>query len=486
VDSYLALSRHYVELRQADAAGADPTRLLLAKGACSVKRDEIYEHLRTLGVPPTKQYPGQLPLFPIIYRLEVYFDDEPERPVVWDSGIPAAVTPATDLTLHLHGAEVHVRYQLHAYHKQQEIEQEQARRWQKLLGLAVAATVVGIVWAVLDHRRESARERQRLLAEQQVDQTRRRHAETERQLLEQRLATQAAEQKALELKSQLYASIGIMAGSYAHNIKNLLVRPNDLLRRCLEGDGLAGEKAAMLHEVQETLGTVTQRLQQILRTVRRDPTRTEPTRLDLSAVARDLEQTWRDLARDKWKLEIVLEPDPAGPVWVAGDASHLQQAVENLLFNARDAVFEMRNHLRAAAHQDPGLDPAARRQALIAAAAWRGQVVLRTYRAPGEGVLEVADNGAGMSEEVRRRCTEAHFSTKRDNALYEGHSTGMGLGLSFVVTILEHHHARLEIESQPLRGTTFRVRFPAAAEEDRQTAIQTDRDATRTQVRGGA
>ena len=35
--------------------------------------------------------------------------------------------------------------------------------------------------------------------------------------------------RALELKSQLYASIGIMAGSYAHNIKNLLVRPNDLL-----------------------------------------------------------------------------------------------------------------------------------------------------------------------------------------------------------------------------------------------------------------
>ena len=73
----------------------------------------------------------------------------------------------------------------------------------------------------------------------------------------------------------------------------------------------------------------------------------------------------------------------------------------------------------------------------------------------------MADNGAGMTEEVRRRCTETHFSTKRDNALYEGHSTGMGLGLSFVVAILEHHHAALEIESAPLRGTTFRIRFPA-------------------------
>ena len=115
-------------------------------------------------------------------------------------------------------------------------------------------------------------------------------------LLEQRLATQAAEQRALELKSQLYASIGIMAGSYAHNIKNLLVRPNDLLSRCLEADGLSDDQEAMLHEVRETLGTVTERLQQILRTVRRDPNRTEQTRLDLNAVVRDLERTWRDLA----------------------------------------------------------------------------------------------------------------------------------------------------------------------------------------------
>ena len=96
-----------------------------------------------------------------------------------------------------------------------------------------------------------------MLAQHEKDQA-------ERALLEQRLATQAAEQRALELKSQLYASIGIMAGSYAHNIKNLLVRPNDLLNRCLEADGLATEQQTMLHEVKQTLGTVTKRLQQIL------------------------------------------------------------------------------------------------------------------------------------------------------------------------------------------------------------------------------
>src|SRR5262249_15216621 len=151
------------------------------------------------------------------------------------------------------------------------------------------------------------REHQRALAQQQVDSVERklleearRHEETERKLLEQRLATQAAEQKALELRSQLYASIGIMAGSYAHNIKNLLVRPNDLLRRCLEADSLTTDQQGMLHEVRQTLGTVTERLQQILRTVRRDPSRSERTALDLNALLRDLERTWRDLARDRY------------------------------------------------------------------------------------------------------------------------------------------------------------------------------------------
>jgi signal transduction histidine kinase len=121
----------------------------------------------------------------------------------------------------------------------------------------------------------------------------------------------------------------------------------------------------------------------------------------------------------------------------------------------------MRNHLREQARRAEGLDGAGRRQALIDAAAWKGTVTLRTRRDDGRAVLEVRDNGIGMSEEVRRRCTETHFTTKRDNALYEGYNAGMGLGLSFVVVILDHHGAELEIESGPLRGALFRIRFPA-------------------------
>ncbi|HWG46493.1 MAG TPA: HAMP domain-containing sensor histidine kinase [Gemmataceae bacterium] len=505
VEDYLARTRLYTDLRRQPTptdpkeAGRLATAQQLAARDVLVKKDEIYEHLKTLGVPPTKRYAGQLPLFPIIYRLQVRFHLEGSpladltsasvsgsssplnAPITWDSGLPSDASQYQDLEHRLHPyATVYIRYQLHAYNKRQRIEQAHHQRLRQLSAFAVAGTVLGLTWMVIVQRRERERDKQRLQARQKVDRTERlllqeerRHADTERQLLEQRLATQAAERQALELKSQMWASIGIMAGSYAHNIKNLLVRPNDLLRRCMEAAGVPADQEMMLGEIQQTLGTVTERLQQILHTVRRDPSHTQATVLDLNAVVSELEHTWKDLAREKWKLELVLELNAhrvgqataEDSLWIAGDVSHLQQAIENLLFNARDATFEMRNHLRDTARQEENLDGASRRQALIAAAAWKGRVLLRTFRCERDVVLEVCDNGAGMTEEVRQRCTETHFSTKRDNAIYEGHSTGMGLGLSFVVAILEHHHARLEIDSGPLKGTTFRMRFPATTGE---------------------
>jgi two-component system, cell cycle sensor histidine kinase and response regulator CckA len=443
--------------------------------------EKIQEQLQSMGDPPTKMYPGQLILFPTIYRMEVRFDDGLRLPpITWDSDLPRHPSQYRNLEYQkfTDGATVLVQYQLHVYKKRQRAEQDANFRLRWVSLLAVAGTVLAFSWVYLVHRRETDRERQRDEARRQIEraerlrieeelrrqEAERLHEEAERNLLEQRLATQAAERQALELKSRLYASIGIMAGSYAHNIKNLLVRPNDLLRRCLEADGMSGDQQQMLHEVRQTLGTVTERLQQILRTVRRDPNHSEMSRIDLNAVLRDLDHTWRDLARERWKLEIVLDLDPE-PLWIEGDLSHLQQAVENLLFNARDATFEMRNHLRdEARRQAGGTGPEAERvrQALIAAAAWKGRVVLRTRRDSDRAILEVSDNGVGMTEEVRRRCTEKHFSTKRDNAIYEGNSTGMGLGLSFVTSILEHHGVPLEIESQPLRGATFRAGFRLA------------------------
>lgn len=473
------LAREYVALhRQAKQRGmpfADDDE----------RRAEIAEQLAAL-TDPTRLFATQLPLFPEVYRITVIFDDPALAPIEWNSPAPRPrqTRQIRSLSYPLFDGpepigQIEADYRVHAFDKSRRDEEEQTRIKMVVIALVGVAGVLAAVWLSMFLARERRRElnewrirqekehAERLLLEQQLRIREAEHAkeELDRKLLEQSLETArqesraaAAERAALELKSQLYASIGIMAGSYAHNIKNLLVRPNDLLARCLEADRLSPSQEAMLHEVRQTLGVVTERLQQILRTVRRDPTRTEMTRLDLNILVAESVRTWQETARDKWKLVLQMQEHPE-PLWIQGDASHLQQAIENMIFNARDATFEMRNFLRDQARQDPKLSDAARRQAVLAAAAWKGEVVLRTRAEGPYAILEVQDNGIGMSDDIRRQCTQAHFSTKRDNALYEGLSAGMGLGLSFVAVVIENHRAELEIDSQPRRGTTFRIRF---------------------------
>ena len=461
----------YVALREEyPSTGPDPEALIY-------KADEIREQLRVMAVPP-QVYQGYLPLFPDIYRLAVTFPGRNWPPLAWESPVPRprqqneTKVDILEYPLAQTGGRAVIRceYRLHAFNQRQ--REAADRQQQQLLAIGIGflaiLPVIGLgYWSL---QRERRRELQKVQAQRQAE-----HAGAV--ALEEKVARQDAERTALEMKSQLYASIGIMAGSYAHNIKNLLVRPNDLLARCVEADGIPPPQRTMLGEVRDTLGTVTERLQQILRTVRRDPSRAELTRLDLNDLLADTARTWQDLAREKWKLTLTVtlarasgssgeaNPDKPEalarePLLIDGDVSHLQQAIENLLFNARDATFEMRNHLRDEARRDPARPADDRRKALIDAAGWRGQVELRVRRDGNRAVLEVTDNGIGMSAEVRERCTQTHFTTKRDNALYEGYNAGMGLGLSFTVVVLEHHGAELEVESAPLKGATFRVRFP--------------------------
>jgi len=500
------LTREHVELLLDETPAPDHANRL------KNKRDEIAEQIRAM-TEPARVYSAQLPLFPEVYKLEVDYSGvrapagRDSNPIRWESPKPK---PGGHARAQLHTltfepplgrpnatAVIRLEYRLHTYHQMQR-QQDEFRFWQTVTASILIPTTLFVAWLVLRFlKRERERELVRLrvahatehrerallqaqvahqiaeqeLLETQVKQQAAEHAaeELNRKILQQeldaaRLESRAAEAEkaALELKSQLYASIGIMAGSYAHNIKNLLVRPNDLLSRCIESNGTTHEQQGMLQEVKNTLGTVTERLQQILRTVRRDPANAEITSIDLAGLVRESERTWAEMGREKWKIAITASVG-AEPQLVNGDVSHLQQAIENLVFNARDATFEMRNELRDEAKREP--NPAVRRQKLLDAAGWKGEVTLRVERDGDEVVLEVRDNGIGMTDDVRENCLKTHFTTKRDNALYEGYSAGMGLGLSFVAVVLEHHRAKLEIESAPHRGTTFRMRFPLATKK---------------------
>jgi CheY-like chemotaxis protein len=70
-------------------------------------------------------------------------------------------------------------------------------------------------------------------------------------------------------------------------------------------------------------------------------------------------------------------------------------------------------------------------------------------------VVEVADTGAGMSEEVRQQCLEPFFTTKGER--------GTGLGLAMVFGIVQRHGGTIDLKTELGKGTTFFVRFPLRA-----------------------
>jgi signal transduction histidine kinase len=122
---------------------------------------------------------------------------------------------------------------------------------------------------------------------------------------------------------------------------------------------------------------------------------------------------------------VEFQTDFAANVVATANAPDMRQALTNLIFNALDAI------------SGPGV------------------ITLKTRAEDDNAIIEVTDTGSGMSAEVRERCLEPFFSTKGDN--------GTGLGLAMVFGIVQRHQGTLEIDSEPGRGSTFRLRLPASA-----------------------
>ncbi|HEY9897659.1 MAG TPA: ATP-binding protein [Pantanalinema sp.] len=87
-----------------------------------------------------------------------------------------------------------------------------------------------------------------------------------------------------------------------------------------------------------------------------------------------------------------------------------------------------------------------------------GEVSVRLSYAGESCQIEIADDGQGMSEEVKSHIFEPFYTTKPPG-------TGTGLGLSICHGILEKHHARIEVESELGKGSCFRLTFPTFGSE---------------------
>jgi two-component system NtrC family sensor kinase len=158
------------------------------------------------------------------------------------------------------------------------------------------------------------------------------------------------------------------------------------------------------------------------------PKRTTRVAVSLNAVVKDALSLLKHHQRFK-RFQVVEQLDPEPPP-VMGNAEQLTQVLMALVLNALDAMEQ------------------------------GGQLTLRTGRdrlRPEEVVLEVQDTGIGIPREEQTKIFEPFYTTKPPGR-------GTGLGLSICYGIVEDHRGRIEVDSAPGRGATFRVRLPARQE----------------------
>lgn len=152
------------------------------------------------------------------------------------------------------------------------------------------------------------------------------------------------------------------------------------------------------------------------------------TPLDLSALAQNVIAEQSLLIEQK-NHHVTFQAE-GGPLTLVGDEMELHRLITNLLINACN-------------YTPPG-----------------GQILVRVARQDASIVLEVQDNGIGISEAELPHIFKRFYRADRARSTNTG---GMGLGLPIVQKIVEAHHGVIEVDSVPGRGSAFRVFLPLDA-----------------------
>ena len=225
-------------------------------------------------------------------------------------------------------------------------------------------------------------------------------------------------------------ALGEMAAGVAHNFNNLLTGVMGYAELMKMRDDVPEPVLANAEKIVQSArrcSAIVKRIQSFGRPS--DPS--QLSQVNLHQVVRDT----IDITHVKWKaqaeqegkiIDIDLTLDEVAPVQSAGSA--WEEILSNLIFNGVDAMPE------------------------------GGRITISTKMDGDEVCLSVSDTGTGMDEETRRRVFEPFFTTKAPDK-------GTGLGLSTVWGIIQGQGGRIEIESEPGKGTTFHIRVPVVSDE---------------------
>lgn len=223
-------------------------------------------------------------------------------------------------------------------------------------------------------------------------------------------------------------AVGEMASGLAHELNQPLGAIANYTEGCLVA--LAAPTPALdeVRGVLERILATTLRAGAIVQRIRRFVTRHESVRepIDPNRLVRDVEEFLNDEVRRRGvTLTLDLARDLPSST---GDSVQIQQVLVNLLRNALDA---------------------------LSASQTQNRTVVIATKPDGDGGVEfrVTDNGEGIRTDRLDQIFDAYFSTRVE---------GMGMGLAISRTIVEAHHGRIRVESEPGVRTTFRFTLPAS------------------------
>ncbi len=213
------------------------------------------------------------------------------------------------------------------------------------------------------------------------------------------------------------AAVGKMAAGIAHEIRNPLASVSGSIELLRDGNLKKEEYSRLVDIVLRETQRLNRLINDFLNFARPVEPKFERCRLDI-AVKETVELIRSEVSRESSNINIDTDLEECE---IEADPSQMRQVAWNLIKNAVEAVDE------------------------------NGRVSVSLRKVNHSVMLEVSDNGEGMSEEEINRMFDPFFTTKH---------TGTGLGLSAVHRIAESHGALIDVKSEKGTGTTVKIEFP--------------------------
>jgi signal transduction histidine kinase len=227
------------------------------------------------------------------------------------------------------------------------------------------------------------------------------------------------------------AAVGELAAVIAHEVKNPLASIEVNAGRLRRRAAAIPEAEQVLNDIIAEAKMANAIVQEVLDFVRPFRLQVERTSVD-AAIQGAINLAATQATRGEIAVDVVL---PQALPDIQADAHQLMQLFTNLLANAYEAM------------------------------AGRGRIVISARRVRLEDgrdgrdavLVECADDGPGMAEDVAEKVFDPFFTTK---------PKGSGLGLAIVRKIVDAHDGRLDLETGPGTGTTIRVALPVSEDDD--------------------